>query len=106
MTSTPKKRENAKNPHFCHHCGASRHTCPNCFKLHAEKKVALKKKKKSPKVNSQNPMPLLGELVKALNLIVKGQDFKIATSRSKAKSRKTRPIHTPTKIWVEKTSDV
>lgn len=57
-------------------------------------------------MNSQNHMPLLGELVKALNLIVKNQGFKTASSRSKPKSRKTRPIHTPTKIWVEKTSDV
>lgn len=33
VTSTPKKRETPKNPHFCHHCGASRHTHPNCFKV-------------------------------------------------------------------------
>ena len=44
VTSTPKKRENAKNPHFCHHYDASGHTRPNCFKLHAEKKVDLKEK--------------------------------------------------------------
>ena len=57
-------------------------------------------------MNSQNPMLLLGELVKALSLIVKNLGFKTASSRSKPKSRKTRPIHTLTKIWVEKTSKV
>ena len=44
VTSTPKKRENTKNPHFCHHCGASGHALPNCFKLHAKNKIALKEK--------------------------------------------------------------
>ena len=29
--STNKKSQ-PKKPHFCHHCGASRHTCPNCYK--------------------------------------------------------------------------
>jgi len=62
VTSNPKKRGNPENPQFCHHCSAFRHTCPNFFKLHAKKKVA--RKEKVTKVNSQDPMPLLGELVK------------------------------------------
>lgn len=104
VNSTPKNRENPKNPHFCHHCGASRHTHRNCFKFHAEKKVAMKEK--VTKVNTQNPMPLLGEIVKALNLIVKNQGLEAASYWSKPKARKTRPIHAPSKIWVEKTFDV
>ena len=27
-----KKKSQLKKPHFCHHCGVSRHTCPNCYK--------------------------------------------------------------------------
>ena len=26
------KKSQPKKPHFCHHCGASGHTCPNCYK--------------------------------------------------------------------------
>ena len=29
--STNKKSQ-SKKPYFCHHCGASGHTCPNCYK--------------------------------------------------------------------------
>lgn len=47
VTLNPKKRDNPKNSKFCHHFTASGHTCPNFFKLHAEKKAA--KKEKSPK---------------------------------------------------------
>ena len=26
------KKSQPKKPHFCHSCGASGHTCPNCYK--------------------------------------------------------------------------
>ena len=26
------KKSQLKKPHLCHHCGASGHTCPNCYK--------------------------------------------------------------------------
>ena len=26
------KKPQSKKPHLCHHCGASRHTPPNCYK--------------------------------------------------------------------------
>lgn len=61
VTSNPKMNDNPENPQFCHHCSAFRHTCPNFFKLHVEK---VAKKEQVTKVNSQNPMPLLGELAK------------------------------------------
>ena len=53
--------------HFmiCHFCGKSGHICPNYFKLQAAK-WANKLKVYVPQ--AQDPMVLIGELVKALNL--------------------------------------
>ena len=48
-----------------HFCGKTRHICQNCFKLQAAKRA------KKPKIlvpQAQDPMVLIGELVKALNL--------------------------------------
>ena len=49
----------------CHFCGKFGHIRPNCFKLQAAKRV------NKPKVlvpQAQDPMVLIGELVKTLNL--------------------------------------
>ena len=49
----------------CHFCGKSWHIRPNCFKLQDAKRA------NKPKVHvpqAQDPMVLIGELVKALNL--------------------------------------
>ena len=48
----------------CHFCGKSRHIHPNCFKLQAAKQA------NKPKVSvpqAQDPIVLIGELIKALN---------------------------------------
>ena len=49
----------------CHFCGKSGQICPNCFKLQAAK---LANKPKVLVIQAQDPMVLIGELVKALNL--------------------------------------
>ena len=49
----------------CHFCGKSSHIRPNCYKLQA---VKLANKPKVPVPQAQDPMVLIGELVKALNL--------------------------------------
>ena len=49
----------------CHFCGKSGHIRPNCFKLQAAKRA---NKLKVPIPQAQDPMVLIGELVKALNL--------------------------------------
>ena len=49
----------------CHFCGKSRHIRPKCFKLQAVKRA---NKPKIPVPQAQDPMVLIGELVKALNL--------------------------------------
>ena len=49
----------------CHFCGKSGHIRPNCYKLQATKRV---NKPKVPVPKAQDPIALIGELVKALNL--------------------------------------
>ena len=49
----------------CYFFGKTRHIHPNCFKLQATKQA---NKPKVPVPQAQNPMVLISELVKALNL--------------------------------------
>ena len=54
--------------HVCHHCGASGHTHPNCFKLFPHKQVS----------NRSHPLsngfvPILGELLKSLSFLTQFQ---------------------------------
>ena len=49
----------------CHFCGKSGHIRPNCYKLQAAKRA---NKPKVPVPQAQDPITLIGELVKALNL--------------------------------------
>ena len=49
----------------CHFCGKFGHIRPNCSKLQAAKRA---NKTKVPVPQAQDPMVLIGELVKALNL--------------------------------------
>ena len=62
----PSKGETHDKPTWiCHFCGKSGHIRPNCYKLQAAKRA------NKPKVHvpqKQDPMVLIGELVKALNL--------------------------------------
>ena len=50
---------------ICHFCGKSGHIRPNCYKLQAAKRA---NKPKVPVPQAQDPMVLIGEFVKALNL--------------------------------------
>ena len=49
----------------CHFCGKSKHIYPNCYKLQAVKRA---NKPKMPMPQAQDPIALIGELVKTLNL--------------------------------------
>ena len=49
----------------CHFCGNARHTHPNYFKLQGAKQATTQK---VLVLQAQDPMALIGELVKALNL--------------------------------------
>ena len=63
--NSPEGKLYDKPAWVCHFCGKSGHIRPNCFKLQAAKRA------NKPKVlvpQAQDPMVLIGELVKALNL--------------------------------------
>ena len=60
-----KGKTHDKPTWICHFCGKSGHIRPNCYKLQAAKRV---NKPKVPLPQVQDPMVLIGELVKALNL--------------------------------------
>ena len=62
--NSPEGKLYDKPAWVCHFCGKSGHIRPNCFKLQAAKRA------NKPKVlvpQAQDPMVLIGELVKALN---------------------------------------
>ena len=65
ISTLTKDKLHGKPAWVCHFCGKSRHIRPNCYKLQAAKR-ANKPKVHVPQV--QDPMVLIGELVKALNL--------------------------------------
>ena len=58
-------KKNHKPRWFCHFCGRVRHTRPNCFKLQALKQSP---KQKVHVPTAQDPVALIHELVKVLNL--------------------------------------
>ena len=60
-----KDKMHGKPAWVCHFCRKSRHIRPNCYKLQAAKR-ANKLKVSVPQ--AQDPIALIGELVKALNL--------------------------------------
>ena len=61
----PKDKMHDRPLWVCHFCGKNGHICPNCFKLQVAKRA---NKPKVPMPQVQDPMVLIGELVKALNL--------------------------------------
>ena len=65
MLFRSKDKMHGKLAWVCHFCGKFRHIRSNCYKLQAAKKV---NKPKVPMPQAQNPIALIGELVKALNL--------------------------------------
>ena len=60
-----KDKMHGKLAWVCHFCGKSGHIHPNCYKLQAAKRA---NKPKVPVPQAQDPIALIGELVKALNL--------------------------------------
>ena len=60
----PKGKLHDRPAWICHFCGKIGHTRLNCFKLQATKRA---NKPKVPVSQAQDPMVLIGELVKALN---------------------------------------
>ena len=66
---TPSRKPSSfKTTHVCHHCGASSHTSPNCFKLFPHKRVSNKSHPLS-----KGYIPILGELLKTLSFLTQYQ---------------------------------
>ena len=63
-----RKHSSLKTTHVCHHCGASGHTRPNNFKLFPHKRVSNRSH-----TLSKGSVPILGELLKALNSLTQFQ---------------------------------
>ena len=60
-----KDKMHGKPAWVCHFCGKSGHIRPNCYKLQAAKRA---NKPKASVPQAQDPITLIGELVKALNI--------------------------------------
>ena len=60
-----KDKMHGKPAWVCHFCGKSEHIRPNCYKLQAAMRA---NKPKVPVSQAPNPIALIGELEKALNL--------------------------------------
>ena len=65
MSTLSKDKVHGKPAWVCHFCGKSGHIRPHYYKLQAVKRA---NKPKVPIPQVQNPIALIGELVKALNL--------------------------------------
>ena len=79
----------------CHFCGKSGHIFPNCYKLQAAKRA---NKPKVPVPQAQDPITLIGELVKALNLYSNlgvGNHSNVNTNSNACGASK--------KFWIQKT---
>ena len=63
----PKDKMHDRPLWVCHFCGKAGHIRQNCFKLQAAKRA---NKPKVPVPQAQDPMVLIGELVKVLNLYI------------------------------------
>ena len=79
----------------CHFCRKSRHICPNCFKLQAVKWV---NKPKVPVPLAQDPMVLIGELVKDLNLY-----SNLGVSQDSNLKNNSNAWGASKKFWIQKT---
>ena len=90
-----KDKMHGKPAWVCHFCGKSGHIRPNCYKLQAAKR------ENKPKVSvsqAQDPIALIGELVKALNLYSNlgvGNHSNVNTNSNARDASK--------KFWIQKT---
>ena len=90
-----KDKMHGKPAWVCHFCGKSGHIRPNCYKLQAAKRV------NKPKVlvpQAQDPIALIDELVKALNLYSNlgvGNHFNVNINSNARSASK--------KFWMQKT---
>ena len=91
----PKGKKHDRPLWVCHFCGKAGYTCPNYFKLQSAKQ-ATKQKVTVPQ--AQDPMTLIGELVKTLNLYTNAG---VAHHSNLNNNSKTKVASE--KLWMQKT---
>ena len=90
-----KDKMHSKPAWVCHFCEKSGHICPNCYKLQAIKRA---NKPKVPVPRAQDPIALISELVKVLNLysnLGAGNHFNVNTNSNARGASK--------RFWMQKT---
>ena len=90
----PKDKLHDRSLWVCHFCGKTGHIRPNCFKLQAAKRA---NKPKVPVSQAQDPMVLIGELVKALNLYTNAEVAHPSNMNNNSNARVTSK-----KFWMQK----
>ena len=109
--SLSKSQRGPQEIHFCHHCGMRGHTRPNCFKLHALKRVDsmcgqdnARRMPKGTKAKGENEGQLIGdvmEMLKNISLCLANfiSRFESYVSRTPLFKDLTQNTHT---VWVKK----
>ena len=94
------KKSQPKKPHLCHHCGASRHTHPNCYKW-----LATQQSNSMLSSGNQNQFPSsfasLRDLLKVLIFLSNLNDFNSSPSPPNQRFTQRK---SSSKVWKEKGS--
>ena len=97
------KKSQQKKPHFCYHCGASGHTCPNCYKW-----LATQESNNMILSGNQNQFPSslapLGDLLKAIVFLSNLNGFNSPPSPQDQRFTKRKGPFSNSKVWKEKGS--
>ena len=106
-----KSQKGPQVQHFCHHCGVRRHIRPNCYKLHALKKVDSQRLRGQGKGNWNAKQPKgrevdsgFGDVMKIINTITSclasfSQTFENHSSSTQSSRDITLSAHI---VWVKK----
>ena len=99
----PKNQRGPQVKHLCHHCGAQGHATPNCFKLHALKKVdsmrGQESSRRRPK-GAQAKGDCEGHLIGDVMEMLKNISLCLASFTSRFESYVS---HTPSKALTQNT---
>ena len=97
------KESQQKKLHFCHHCGASGHTRPNCYKW-----LATQQSNSVLSFSGQGQIPPslgpLGDLLKAFMFLSNLNGFNSSPSPLEQRINSRKESSSKTKVWKEKGS--
>ena len=95
------KKSQQKMPHFCHHCGASRHTRPNFYKWLATQQSNSVLSFSGQGQTSPSLGPL-GDLLKALMFLSNLNGFDSSPSSPEQRFNSRKGSSSKNKVWKEK----